>query len=286
MTKRKYIFVAVIVPFLAVCQKPYTDIKTYAGKPLVTPSFNQPQTNANAPALLFINPGFLLKYPSFRDFHTQQPIGNNSQRFIFDTNRFTDQSSTGVITRFDNNFIVGSGDFSTLPLIGTIRSANIFYIYTSGKWTVSAGISASKYNLVPGVYNNFGFSGVLNYAVNEKLSFSVFGSYYTNNSFHSAAALPYLSNSRYGASMSMAFDEKIGLTLGAQRYYDPFSGRWITAPIIAPSFKIGKSVLEIDLGGLLRLGLDHLYNNNDRQNHDSRQAAPKTPVLTKRVDMF
>lgn len=280
--KRKYLFIAAIVPFIAVCQKPYTDIKTYADKPLVTPSFDQPQTKQNTPALLFVNPGNL-NYPAFRNFYTKPSIDDISQRFTFDTNRFSDQNSTGIITQFDNNFIVGSGEFSNLPLIGAIRTANIFYMHTSGKWTVSAGISAAKYNLVPGVYNNFGFSGALNYAVNEKLSFSVFGSYYTDNSFHSAAALPYLANSRYGASMSMALNERLGLTLGAQRYYDTFSGRWITSPIIAPSFRIGKTAVEIDLGGLLRLGLDHYYNGND-QSQDKRPAAPS--VLTKRVDMF
>lgn len=286
MTKRKYLFVAVIIPFMAVCQKPYTDIKTYAGKPLVTPSFSQPEENKKTPELLFINPVSGIQFPSFRNFYTQRSIDNISQRFVFDTNRFTEHSSTGIITQFDNNFIIGTGELSTLPSIGTLRSANIFYMHTSGKWTFSAGISAAKYHLVQGVYNNFGFSGALNYAVNEKLSFSVFGSYYTNNSFHSAAALPYLSNSLYGASMSMAFNERIGLTLGAQRYYDPFSGRWITAPIIAPSFKIGKAAFEIDLGGLLRLGLDHLYYNNGHPNQDKHPVAPKTPVLTRRVDMF
>lgn len=286
MAKRKYLFIVLSIPFMALCQKPYTDSKTYSDKPLVTPSFNKLPSNLPYMGNSIFGHGYNTMFRPFNNIYIPQPIDDISQRFVFDTNRYRDQNSTGIIKQFDNNYIIGSGEFSNLPLIGTIRRANIFYIHTLGKWTLSAGISATKYNLVPGIYNNFGFSGALNYAVNEKLSFSVFGSYYTHNSFHSAAALPYLSNSRYGASVSVAFNETIGLTLGAQRYFDPYSRRWITAPIIAPSFKIGKTALEIDLGGLLRLGLDNLYYNKGPKNNGNSPALPKTPVLQRRADMI
>ena len=290
MGKRICILAAIAIPFMALCQKPYTD--TGANPPGITalPPSGLFQGNTIKPAkpvfmdynlALPYNPGTMLN-----DYKFQPRSDNTSQRFIFDTNKFTDESTLGIIKQFDNNFIAGSGDFLNLPALGAVRRANIFYVQNFGRFSFSGGVTASKYHLATGVYNNFGIYGAAHYALNENLTFNVFGAYHTNNTFYSAAAMPYLSNSYYGASMSMAFNEKLGLTLGAQRHFDPYSRRWITTPIVAPSFKIGNQSVEIDLGGLIKLGIDNLYNAPRGSGNKQSIAPNKNPVLVKSVDLL
>ena len=49
----------------------------------------------------------------------------------------------------------------------------------------------------------------------------------------------------------MMATDNVGLNLGAQRYYDPFSRRWHTVPVIAPIINVMGQPLSIDFGGLL-----------------------------------
>jgi len=50
-------------------------------------------------------------------------------------------------------------------------------------------------------------------------------------------------------------DEKLGVDLGLNNYYDAFSRSWRTDPIVHPKYKIGKMKIEMDLGPLMKESL-------------------------------
>ena len=90
---------------------------------------------------------------------------------------------------------------------------------------------------------------------------TAFGQYVTNPFYVSMAAYPYINTSAYGAYLTLQ-NEKIGLSLGVQREYDPFRRQWITDPIIMPSFKMGKTTIQIDFGPALRYIIQNLIHKD------------------------
>ena len=102
------------------------------------------------------------------------------------------------------------------------------------------------------LYNNFGVAGRVSYRLSDRFTLNAFGSYRQGNGlYHSMAAMPYVATSNYGATISMDISDKFSMEMGAQRYYDPYSHKWITMPILIPQININGSKFGIDVGGLL-----------------------------------
>lgn len=172
---------------------------------------------------------------------------------IFERDPFSrDYNSGGVIKSWQTGYVFGMGGYNTLTGIGSIGNAQIGISQTFDRLTVSGGVSANKYNLANGVFNNFGVFGTASYRLTDKIHLNVFGSYYQNNNFYGAAAMPYLNNSNYGATMSFVLSNRFDMEVGAQRYYDTYSRIWKTIPIVVPSFRLNNGQkIGFDVGGLL-----------------------------------
>lgn len=124
---------------------------------------------------------------------------------------------------------------------------------------MASGIAAYKYWMPGKQETQIGMSALLTYRFNQAISITAFGQYVTNPFYVSMAA--YINTSAYGAYLTLQ-NEKIGLNLGVQREYDLFRRQWITDPIIMPSFKMGKTTIQIDFGSALRYIIQNLIHKD------------------------
>ncbi len=160
---------------------------------------------------------------------------------------------SGIIKAWDGGYFSGASSYTTLPTIGTVGMANVGLTQTFGKWTLSTGLTAQKYNFMRQVENTFGLNGMVTYKMNNNVSFSAFGNYQTNGIFNSMAAMPYVSQSAVGGYMSLLTNnQKWGVDLGAQSYYDPYGHQWVTVPIVQPYYNLNGQKLGVDFGGILK----------------------------------
>lgn len=153
-----------------------------------------------------------------------------------------------------------------MPELMKKQSVEVGIIYNRNKLSISVGLIANVYNFnplstmySPAIQNQFGINGRLGYDFNENVSASVYGRYVTNPFYHSMASFPYVATSSFGGFITL-HNEKYGIDLGVDNYYDAFNRCWQTNPIVRPTYKIGKVKMTIDVGPLVKEGVLRLMN--------------------------
>ena len=146
------------------------------------------------------------------------------------------------------------------------QNVEIGIMYSHNKLHFSVGFMANVYNINPlstrntsPIQNQFGISGQLIYDFNDNVSATVYGRYVTNPFYHSMASFPYVLTSSFGGYLTL-HNEKVGIDLGVNNYYDAFNRSWRTDPIVRPTYKLGKVKMSIDMGPLMKEGLLLLMN--------------------------
>ncbi len=239
---------------------------------ITLPIYIKPSQDAFVSKNLSISPELLQLGSNNKSYYTP-PI-------IFERNIYArDWNSSGIISAWYNGAIFGSGGYTTYAGIGSIGSAQIGITQIFDRFTFTGSISANKYNLANGAFNNFGASGKVSFKINDKLSFNVFGSAQSNNTLYSPAAMSVLSYSSYGGSLSVKFSESFGADFGAQRCYDPYTGRWRTLPIVAPYINIKGAKIGMDIGPIILDVIQGIINSDSNGNYRGNPTIRPTPPL-------
>lgn len=167
-----------------------------------------------------------------------------------------DIDKSGAITSWKSGMIVGASNRTTMPGLLSRYGASLTAVQDVGNFTFTGSLSANRYMLWQGTASTFGVSGSMTYHFNDNISATVFGRYYTNQSFYSMAAMPYFGTKGYGGYLTF-MGETLGLDVGVQRHYDTFARRWVTSPIITPKIKFSeKFTLDLPVGWLVKEFLD------------------------------
>ncbi len=170
---------------------------------------------------------------------------------------------SGAMAMPGGGWLVGNGGFNAMPGLGNIGSASLRWVQPLGEnFTVSAGMVGTKYHFDRDAWNDYGFTADASYSLNEHFALKAWGSYYMNQSFHSMGAMPYMGTSEFGGALDWRMNQYVGMQLGARRTYDPFTRRWYTMPVIAPTVYVLGSPISIDLGGLFKSWLDKRVFND------------------------
>lgn len=163
-----------------------------------------------------------------------------------------DFSSSGVLTSWKEGALIGGSSRETMPGLLSVQNASLGVMQNAGRFTFTAGVTADRYLLMKGVRTSFGVNGSMTYNFSDNVSATIFGRYYTNQRYYSMAAMPYMGSSAYGGYLTL-MGERLGVDLGVERVYDPYSMRWVTSPIITPKIKIGeKFMLDLPVGWLVK----------------------------------
>ena len=167
----------------------------------------------------------------------------------------------------------GEASYSEHPFLLTTYGVAVGGNRTFGALSLTANVSYTRYFSGLERVGQFGFAGVARYAVSDGVSATAFVQAHDRTPFVSAAAYPFVSTSRYGGYMSFNGDN-VGVDVGAERYYDPVRGGWVTAPIITPKVKIWDSVfISVPVGGMVRSAYD---------NYQFRKNPPPPPPPSRR----
>ncbi len=176
--------------------------------------------------------------------------------------------ASAMLASWDGGGAFASGSMNAFPGMGNIATGAVAVMQNLGNITLMGALTGEKYHFDNRLYNTYGVSGMLSYRLSDRLTLNAFGSYYRSNGlYHSMASMPYLARSSYGATMGLQVSDNFSVEMGAQRYYDPYSHKWMTVPILVPQIDINGSKFGLDVGGILYQILHSLlsdYNNNRR----------------------
>lgn len=180
--------------------------------------------------------------------------------YAYDFNR------SGVVTSWKNGFLMGYGSRTTMPVLMSNQNVSFSAVQNVGNFTFTGGVSADRYFMWRNTRTMFGFNGSVTYNFSDNVSATVFGRYYTGQSYYTMGAMPYMGSSGYGGFFSF-MGNTFGMDVGVERYYDSFAGRWVTSPIITPKIKFSeKFTLALPVGGLVKeLFDDYVFKNNKNQ---------------------
>lgn len=185
--------------------------------------------------------------------------------YDFDRNPYSrDWQASGVIARLGDGVLGGSGSRASFPALGNVATGSLWVTQTvDERLTLTGGITGSKYHFGREAWNDYGVWGRASYQINGTLSLNAFGQYNFNPHYHSMGAMGITQNSNYGATLGVKVSDNFSVDVGAQRYYDVYSHRWRTIPILAPTVKVLGQPLSVDVGGILYGLLKSLGGGHD-----------------------
>lgn len=156
-----------------------------------------------------------------------------------------DFSTNGVWKQFPDGVLFGSGRQVSMPGLGRYNEAALGYLHTfNSRLAFQIDVNTMKMNMSHITRAALSTSGTLMYQLSDNVGFKVFGTYDIGNSYG-------MSTNSYGASMTFDMSERFSLETGVQRYYDDMRGRWVTVPIVTPTYHFKKFDLGLDVGGII-----------------------------------
>lgn len=158
----------------------------------------------------------------------------------------------GFITGWNGGALTGSVSSTDLPGLMAIEQGGFMVTQQFGRFTASAYTEAIKYGFFRGFRTSWGFGGELTYQANDRLSFTVFGSYYTSPGPMSPSMAGFARIPTFGGYADWLISDRWGVKVGAQSYRSMMTGRWETQPIVAPYYRIAPNAnIGVDVGGIL-----------------------------------
>lgn len=153
--------------------------------------------------------------------------------------------------------VMAMGSYVEQPFFQTYRSAGLGLAGQYGNFSFLLDASMANYVGMPlGSVNQFGYGGIARYKVSDVISLTAFGHYYTNSTGFSQAAYPFVNATNFGGFVSFSGD-RLGIDLGAERYYDPMRRSWETVPIVTPTIKFDNGVsIGVPVGGAIKSAVE------------------------------
>lgn len=168
---------------------------------------------------------------------------------------------SGPMARFENGIIMGKGYQQNLLGIGQFNHVSITYLHTFNEqlyWVLQ--LQTNKLSAPYRTNQDVGAATKVTYQVADKVGLHAFGAYSITpqNGFQTY---------NFGATISYDFTDRWGLEMGANRYYDNFSNRWNTDPVVIPYYRLNKDTkLGFDFGPIIKGLIIDMRDKNDR-NH-------------------
>lgn len=233
-------------------------------------------------ATRFVHPSLNTATPIMLQEQGLKIISENEFMSLGGIESYNKQDSTKHLSLINSYNLFGDGIFGIKNLgIHVISSGNtyvnllknksaaIILNYQNDNFCIKTGVIANQY-ATRGITTQLGINGFLEYKISRHWSLAVYGTIYDFNPYFSMATFPFIETTSYGGWIKYE-GEKMGVKLGARRYYDAFQKQWKMEPIITPSIKIGKKMyFELPVGPLVQRSMEKLLK---RQTNNS-------PVIT------
>lgn len=161
-------------------------------------------------------------------------------------------------------WIFFSADVQSYPGLMQVEAGSIGVAAKSGNFGYGAYAGAVKYGSFNSLVTSYYIGGDVSYRFAPSFSMTVFGTYYSRNPYLGMAAYPFVRTTGFGGYVTYSPNSSFSLSVGAKSYYDPFRRRFETDPIIAPTVKVGKVRIGVDVGHAAKHYLRGLFQSWSR----------------------
>lgn len=239
--KARLLSIALLVPALCLASDDMPDSLGIA----VPPAATVPEITSPEPAFPLPPYAEPLRYST--DYlplkqHTRLPVFRPDVSFV---------PGAAPLAAWEGGSAFFAGNSTSLPGLMKIDAASFNVQQTFGPVTISAFAQAMKYGYFRGLTTAWGFGGSATYRASDRVSLTLFGSYYTGAGPLQHAMAGYTALPRIGGYVDWQFAERWGVRAGVQSYRTSYN-RWETQPIVEPYFKVGKNCdIGVDVGGIL-----------------------------------
>lgn len=151
--------------------------------------------------------------------------------------------------------IVAHGFSSVYPGLMKIDSGSIVISQNLGNFSFYIGGMANKYGFFRGLHTQYGINGSISYSFNERLSATVFGTYYfgrppsmPNGMPMPPAMIGFYNTSRFGGYVDYEISDHFGVEAGAQAVQRVGTSKYEPEPIVTPYMKIGNGKSKVKIG--------------------------------------
>jgi hypothetical protein len=185
-----------------------------------------------------------------------------------------------TLANWGSGSLTAAGQTAVMPGMMAMDGGEIILRQRMGHLTLDAYGAANHYGYFRGLDTQWGVGGSLTYQVNDNLSLTAFGAYYTSTGIMQPAIMGYVNYPVYGGYANYRFNKsRFGVKVGAQSYYDPLRKAWETQPIAMPYYHFNGGDVGIDVGGIL---FQLLQDHNMKKNPGNPTIAPMkaNPSLT------
>lgn len=146
----------------------------------------------------------------------------------------------------------GYGSSASYPGMMDVRSAYLNLSASVGIADFNLWGEASQIGSFRSYSRQFGYGLSTRLHFTDRLSMTLFGTYYTPLHGMQPAMAGFFGTSRAGGYLSYDLSDHWGISVGAQTVRSDFDNRWRMQPIVMPYYRLNKHVtMEVDLGGIL-----------------------------------
>lgn len=172
----------------------------------------------------------------------------------------------------------------SMPGLMGIESVTASTTFNIGRLTFQPQAHAIKYGYLRGLQTSYGIGATIDYQINDRLSVTAFGTYFTPVTAPSPAVAGFMQTSRIGGYATWRMSERWSLSAGAQAVYSPYCiNKWQAVPVLVPTYHVNSKVaLGVDVGGIL-YNIAESIIENQRSNSGP---APIGPNMGEKRDMF
>lgn len=165
----------------------------------------------------------------------------------------------GVIASWRHGMIAGGIVRNDLPGMAAIATGRLGFTAVGGPVTATAFGEVQQIAFFRGYERTLGFGGSLSVRLNDRVSLTAFGNYYSPLRIMAAPGAPglrpelagYLNQTNYGGYADINLSEHWGLMVGAKATRR-VGGQTDVAPIATPYYKInGRAAIAVPVGEIL-----------------------------------
>jgi hypothetical protein len=151
----------------------------------------------------------------------------------------------------DNTWISTSSVQNTYPTLGAERTVRMHMNYQPfDRMLVSGGAYASKYNIehpyegmqspafTQRALNDAGVTGAVKFILHDRIRLNAYGQYSVNQKENGVQGpmMGMFPQTYYGGTIEVKLTQKFGIEGGVIRELNPFNGKWVNRPYLAPVF--------------------------------------------------
>ncbi len=158
----------------------------------------------------------------------------------------------GAVAMWDSGGLIGHINSSAMFGRLGMERGGLSVVQNVGRFTFTAMVEGIKLGYFNGMSNAWGVGGSVTYRAMDCLSFTAYGSYYSNPGFLQTGINSMVPVTNFGGYVNWQISEHWGVKAGAQAFRSTIGNRWEAVPTVIPYYRFSNGrELGIDVGSIV-----------------------------------